>query len=326
MNGVVFFQTAGGFGNELNSVMKAVLVALQSNRTLCAHELKSRTLGFMASPLTSAMDSARNVLCTSMMKESVAFTSVEHIPRSKNVAINTGTWGGHDRGFKSSVGLARMYGIDYSLVLACISNALFRPDEEVRKFSAPYLKLFHEADISIGVHIRSGDYAMARHQGYVGNRQLSLAKHRAGSISENLLASRIMENTPLHCSHAKSIPRRAVVFVSADRTTEANIWRNITPVVTVLKTPGHPVHTGRASSTAACDREGALKAVADFFILTETEWFASNVNYAASTGNTYAQNIHLHRSPSSERLERVAPNYDCHVSDGPKAASTESRK
>jgi len=321
-NGVIIFQHGGGFGNELNTLMRATLIALQLNRTLCAHSIKSQTMGFLSSPLAAAFDPARESACTAMMKTTEEFTKVRNV-RDKRVAIHTGTWNGADRDFKAVESLAHKYRIQRAHVFGCISNVLFRPNEEVRRYVAPYLQHFRGADISLGVHIRSGDFAMARHQGYEGTRLLSLLEGREGSITEKSLARKVFKNTPLQCSAAGTPPTRAVVFVGADRETDPSVWRNLTSVVTVLKTPGHPTHTGRPS-TKASEGEGALKAVADFFILTEVEWFASNINYATLFGNTFAMNIHHHRAPANKRYERVAPNYDCHFYHSASQGSTRS--
>jgi len=310
-NGVVLIRSGGGFGNEMNTVMKALLLGLTFNRTLCAHEMKSQTMKFISSPLTAAFDANRKPACDAMMKEEMYYTAVEVAPTDKYVALDAGGWSGKvDYGFKAFSNLALTYRNDFSEIISCLSNTFFRPNEEVRRFIAPYLRRIRDADISIGIHIRSGDFAMTRYQGYVGSRVLSLNRHRRGSISEAELSRKIMDNLPLQCSTIQAALIHTVVFVGSDRLTNTSVWQKLSPMVTVLKTPGHPVHTGR-SAVAVSRREGALKAVADFFLLTEVEWFASNVNYMASVGNTYARNVHQRRAPSRERFERLGPNYDC---------------
>ena len=289
--------------------MKGFLVALKLNRTICAHSMVSRTMGFISSPLSAAFEPARHIECAAMMKKSISFTSITG-SLNESVAINTGPWTGADHGFPQTKALAQFYGIGYEQVLACVSNALFRPSDEVRRYSAPYLRKFHGADYSLGIHIRSGDFAMAQHQGYHGKRMLSLSKHRQGSLSEDVLAKQFLAGLPLKCSRGEPAPTRAVIFVGGDRFLNLTVWRNLASDVTVLKTPGHPIHTGRPAVNVD-ERSGALKSVVDFFLLTEVEWFASNVNYMMSAGNTYAQNIHRHREPTRERFERVAPSYDC---------------
>ena len=306
-NGVVFFGS--GFGNEINTIMKAMLVALAVNRTLCAHEMKTRTMEFIASSsLSSAFHPSRRSACAVMKKNYTIFTSVDRAPRNKRIAINTGNWIGKDHGFRATEKLARVYGIEYSEIRACVGNILFRPNNEVRRSMSPYLRFFRDVDVSLGVHLRSGDHAMSLYQGYDGK-----SVSRRGSITEEALSKKIIANFSLGCMQREDAPTSMAVFVSSDRITDTGVWRNLTsaiPNVTVLKTPGHPVHTGR-SATNISERQGSLKAVTDFFLLTEVEWFASNVNYANTIGNTYTQNVHLRRTPGSEKFEIVAPHYDC---------------
>ena len=311
-NGVIVMRSGGGFGNELNTVMKAILVGITLNRTVCAHEMNTRTMAFLASPVTVAFDKSRRPACAAMTKNIMHFTSVNSVPTNKDVALDTGSWSGKkDRGFEAFGNLALTYGADYNMILSCLSNALFRPNEEVRRFIAPYLRYFREADFLLGAHIRSGDFAMASYQGYSGGRLLSLGRHRRGSISEIELSRKIMRNLPLKCFMAETTPvHSAVVFIGSDRVTNMSVWQTFAPLLTVMRTPGHPVHTGR-SAVAVSERGGALKAVADFFLLTEVDWFVSNVNYMATVGNTYARNVHQRRSPGREYFERVGPTYDC---------------
>ena len=95
-------------------------------------------------------------------------------------------------------------------------------------------------------------------------------------------------------------------------------WLGLAPNVTMLATKGHPMHTGRPvmnrPATNRSEHEGARKALLDFFLLTETDYFVSNCAYTCfghHCANTFAYNIHNHRSPVSATLERFAPHYGC---------------
>ncbi len=95
-------------------------------------------------------------------------------------------------------------------------------------------------------------------------------------------------------------------------------WLGLAPNVTMLATKGHPMHTGRPvmnrPATNHSEHEGARKALLDFFLLTETDYFVSNCAYTCfghHCSNTFAYNIHNHRSPVSATLERFAPHYGC---------------
>ncbi len=79
-------------------------------------------------------------------------------------------------------------------------------------------------------------------------------------------------------------------------------WLGLAPNVTMLATKGHPMHTGRPvmnrPATNHSEHEGARKALLDFFLLTETDYFVSNCAYTCfghHCSNTFAYNIHNHR-------------------------------
>ena len=109
--------------------------------------------------------------------------------------------------------IADFFGAEYESVVACTSHYLIRPADEVRRLAAPFLRFLHGADLSLGVHIRTGDATMIKHQGYHGvRRKLALEMKRAFGISEQEIATRISARAAALQLHSPN-PRSVAVFV-----------------------------------------------------------------------------------------------------------------
>ena len=79
------------------------------------------------------------------------------------------------------------------------------------------------------------------------------------------------------------------MFVGADHAIRADQW-TLGVGAAVVTTAGVPTHTGRGHRDEASAHAGAMKALLDFFLLTETDVLASNCAYVCSgglCGNTY---------------------------------------
>lgn len=174
-NGVVFVKIIGGFGNELNLMTHAALVAVALNRTVCADVKGSWTFQFLDSPALRHAVTWREG-CTNLTRRQVSFDTLDTAPRDRTIAVAIGSMN-HcptSRDSPASRSLAAFYGAAFTEVVACASHALFRPGAHIRAWAAPYLRVIRGADVSLGVHIRTTDAAMARHQGYTGGRNLAL--------------------------------------------------------------------------------------------------------------------------------------------------------
>ncbi len=174
-NGVVFVKIFGGFGNELNLMTHAALVAVALNRTVCADAKGSWTFQFLNSPALRHAITWREG-CANLTRRQVSFDTLDTAPRDRTIAVAIGRMN-HcptSRESPASRSLAVFYGAAFTEVVACLSHALFRPGARIRAWAAPYLRIIRGADVSLGVHIRTTDATMARHQGYNGSRNLAL--------------------------------------------------------------------------------------------------------------------------------------------------------
>ena len=174
-NGVVFVKIFGGFGNELNLMTHAALVAVALNRTVCADAKGSWTFQFLNSPALRHAITWREG-CANLTRRQVRFDTLDTAPRDRTIAVAIGRMN-HcptSRESPASRSLAVFYGAAFTEVVACLSHALFRPGARIRASAAPYLRIIRGADVSLGVHIRTTDATMARHQGYNGSRNLAL--------------------------------------------------------------------------------------------------------------------------------------------------------
>jgi len=144
---------------------------------------------------------------------------------------------------------------------------------------------------------------MAQYQQYKGTRKLALdTEIRNGCLAPLEFAKRIRNSS---CGATN-------VFVGSDNTVRKKHW-DLGGAVVVTK--GRPTHTGRRVGENATHVGGALKALVDFFLLTETDVFASNCDYRCSgglCGNTFAFNVHYHRAPAFATRERYShKKYAC---------------
>ena len=129
--------------------------------------------------------------------------------------------------------------------------------------------------------------------------------------------------------YAKLNMSDVVVFVGADHDVSTTTWARpgvLGNSTTVIYTAGNPLHTGRdvnASKNIEMEDELYEKTLVDFFLLTETTFFLSNCQHSycprSRCGNSFAYNVHLHRSPAAEALEFPYPGFQCH--EGPDVAA-----
>ena len=341
----------GGLGNELNSLTHAALHALALNRSLCAHGAVahgakgSRVFALMASPaLDAARDPGRSDACARMSRNSVVFSGQANWKPAADVAVRHkgASWTPMSLGNRLTKAVAAFFGKDYETTLACVHHALYRPGPLVRAAAAPYLRKLR-AGPSLGLHLRTHDMAMARHQELKGRRRLGLKRsHRRGCLRPPQFAEAVGKRA---CGARNSL----VVFVGADHAVRwrrrrgdrplalaLGVGRGVLRVVArpskpstrrvpdeafaqvstaVVMTEGVPTHTGRGHRDQASAHAGSMKALLDFFLLTETDVLASNCAYVCSggrCGNTYMFNVHTHRAPAFARRERfLRGGYAC---------------
>ena len=368
--GVVVAKTGGGWGNELNCIMNAFLVAVATNRSLCVDRSGSRVLQWIGQPLgvvgwddrdcgrfekaaSSIVDCDGSDLedCFLRLEEA---TEVNNMPLLKITKVMN--WLPESR-IPSTMflreklkELSNNESTYFSDLVGCASSTLIRPGNRIRTLMVPYLEQFRSALASVAVHLRSSDVAMAKHQFHDGTlvvdrfqrsmkqrrslgienqrRRLGidLSPGRHNCLRDNEELQRRLVNHQLHTcllqgDNTSSRPppstsQHLVYFVVGDTDVEHSSWLKVGslgPGVSIVTTPGHPLHTGRRVNNASLStdvvRTETIKTLLDFFLLAEADFFVSNCKYDAcyannndvlgkKCGNSFSYNVHARRSPA----------------------------
>jgi len=278
---VILVKTAGGFGNELNTILHGFLRAMVTGKRLVVHE--SPVMHYFAeSPLWSMLDSTK-VLRDAEMHG----FSVEHA-----TSQNWQNWlpgAPADKGLWESLWVNHTHMV--SALISCAAHALFQPNRSVAAAIAPYLgNLAASRNRIVGVHIRTTDKEMAQRQ-HVFGRRLSLGM----SLRSECINTDMLINTIVGCAkHLAQRPGLTYYLASDSSATIQSIRYALeraapTAVASVITSHGDPYHTGRPIK--APPRDGSdpiLKVLIDFFVLARVERFFSNCNIFAAFKGTRA--------------------------------------
>jgi len=354
-NGVVFVKIIGGFGNELNLMTHAALVAVALNRTVCADVKGSWTFQFLDSPALRHAVTWREG-CTNLTRRQVSFDTLDTAPRDRTIAVAIGSmnhchataqlpgaWRRSTarRSPRWSPARATRYSVQAPTsgrgrrhTCASFAEQTSRLEStsarRTRRWpgtrDTPAVATWRSTGAgSTSVRCRCVISPRAKPLGSLlvprTRRRVGDPRRRGGCHAEDVLVLKLQGKAARPCCAGGSpVPdaRHLVVFVGSDSMINQGSWLGLAPNVTMIATKGHPTHTGRPvmnrPATNHSEREGARKALLDFFLLTETDYFVSNCAYTCfghHCSNTFAYNIHNHRSPVGATLERFAPHYGC---------------
>lgn len=306
----ILARPAGGFGNEVDTVIHGFLRALVTGKRLLVAETPVMRY-FAETPLWSLVDAtgervvrlaSNDLHAPNLLPASL---SVEHMPVEPWLPFSP-----HDHGL-----WRRLWGNlthNASALVSCASHALFQPNRSVAASIAPYLRELERSRNGIGVHMRSSDKEMAERQGVDHRRQLRLQLRgvRQGCTAGDALIGKVARCAEHATSTATaasssaahddsgwpSAERLTYFYIATDSSARLAALRSAlavrVPTARVITSAGEPYHTGRPidrSKVPTTDGADPIaKALVDFFVLSRIGRFFSNCDFLTCVNGSHA--------------------------------------
>lgn len=311
-----YISGGGGLGNVFHRILIAQITALVSNRTLRVFyemqpmlELLVPTSAFYGWESNGSVDiDSRQIRYEILLQGKLNHT--------RHVVI-TGIPAKVPTNDKHTMNSLRAYLNSHNLkaepvqVAGCLSAEFLRPGPTLIEALGQLAPNF-SGKTSIGVHLRVSDRDMAI---YMGNpTMISLLSRGPGNTtihgrrlpldytgSQRRASGCITDFTFAGCidTYYNSLTRlnaSLVFFVAADSMANAEAFSKLLAAknASVVRSPGHPTHTGRPGHTADTinGTRGAIKALVDFLLLTSTDYVIGN---CPATGSSFSWSIFNHR-------------------------------